>query len=314
MEICLDNDIAFKWSFGRQERTKPLISLLNAIVKYRRHIGTARFREIRIMNPFDISKYQEDKRGILDLRVKETGTGVWADVEVQVTHQKFYPERSMFYLAGLYRDQLNAGQNYDALRPCYGFHILTSDLFEDETDWYNCYRMMNVKSRKVLSRHWNLYYLELAKFQKAVKKGGRHKELELWCEYLSEPHDPSEALDEKFKNSEGIREVHEMLREFIKDERLREQYRLHQEWLREQRTIEAEHRKTEAEYRKTVEKLTAETNLRRKAEAEKKKAEAELKEKERCSVLALRKAGYKDRDIAGLLGIPEKRVKAVREK
>jgi predicted transposase/invertase (TIGR01784 family) len=292
MEICLDNDIAFKWSFGRQERTKPLISLLNAVVKYRRHPGTARFREIRIMNPFDISKYQEDKRGILDLRVKETGTGIWADVEVQVTHQKFYPERSMFYLAGLYRDQLNAGQNYDALRPCYGIHILTSDLFENETDWYNCYRMTNVKSRKVLSRHWNLYYLELAKFQRAAKKRGvpgRQKELEQWCEYLSEPHDSSEALDERFKNNEGIKEVHEMLGEFAKDQRLREQYRLHQEWLREQRTIEAEHRKT-------VEKLTA-----------------ELKEREKCSVLALRKAGYKDRDIAEMLGIPEKRVKAVRK-
>jgi predicted transposase/invertase (TIGR01784 family) len=293
MEICLDNDIAFKWSFGRQERTKPLISLLNAVVKHRRHSGTARFREIQVMNPFDISKYQEDKRGILDLRVKETGTGVWADVEVQVTHQKFYPERSMFYLAGLYRDQLNAGQNYDALRPCYGIHILTSDLFED---WYNCYRMTNVKSRKVLSRQWNLYYIELAKFQKAAKKGGIPKELELWCEYLSEPHDSSEALDERFKNHEGIKEVHEMLQEFAQDQRLREQYRLHQEWLREQRTIEAEHRKT-------VEKLTA----------EKKKAEAELKERERCSVLAMRKAGYEDKDISGMLDIPEKRVKAVRE-
>ncbi len=304
MKIYLYNDVAFKWAFGRQEHTKPLISLLNAVTGHNRP-GTL-FSEIRIMNPFDMSIYQEDKQGILDLRVKETGSGIWADVEIQVAHQKFYPERSMFYLAGLYRDQLSAGEDYGALRPCHGIHILTSDLLEDETDWYNCYRMMNVRSRKLLSRHWNLYYLELGKFRKALKKGGvSWKSLEQWCGFLSETHDPSEPLGEKFGDNEGIKEVHEMLQEFTEDERLREQYRLHEAWLRDQRNIERERRETK-------EKLAAERRLRKKAEAEKKKAETELKERERRSVLGLREAGYPDERIAEILGIPEDRVKAVR--
>ncbi|WP_207681102.1 Rpn family recombination-promoting nuclease/putative transposase [Desulfonema magnum] len=334
MKICLYNDVAFKWAFGRQEQTKPLISLLNAVTGYD-HPGTL-FGKVRIMNPFDISKYQEDKMGILDLRVKEKRTGTWADVEMQVAHQKFYPERSMFYLAGLYRDQLNAGEDYAALRPCHGIHILMSDLLEDETDWYNCYRMTNVKSHKLLSRHWNLYYLELGKFQEAMrKKGVSWNPLEQWCGFLSGTHEPSEPLEEKFRNNKGIMEVHEMLQEFTEDERLREQYRLHEAWLRDQRSIERERREIK-------EKLAAETRLRKKAEAEKrkaeaelkkrekkaeaekrkaeaelkkreKKAEAELKERERCSVLALREAGYADERIAEMLGIPEDRVKAVRK-
>ncbi len=52
---------------------------------------------------------------------------------------------------------------------------------------------------------------------------------------------------------------------------------------------------------------------KKKAEAEKRKAEAESKERERCSVLALREAGYADERIAEMLGIPEDRVKAVRK-
>ncbi|OQY58650.1 MAG: hypothetical protein B6245_10760 [Desulfobacteraceae bacterium 4572_88] len=169
MKICLYNDVAFKWTFGRQERTGPLISLLNAVMGHGSP-GTV-FREIRVLNPFDISKYADDKMGILDLRVREATSGIWADVEMQVAYQECYPERSMFYLAGLYRDQLSAGEDYHELRPCHGTHFLMSDLLKDKSGWYNCYRMTNVGSHEPLSRHWNLHYVELGKFRKALREG-----------------------------------------------------------------------------------------------------------------------------------------------
>jgi len=298
VRIHLCNDVAFKWVFGRQERTDPLISLLNAVAGHESP-GTL-FREIRVLNPFDISKYAGDKMGILDLRVREAASGIWADVEMQVEHQEYYPERFMYYLAGLYRDQLSSGEGYHKLRPCNGIHFLMSDLLEDEPEnWYNAYRMMNVRSHETLSRHWNLYYLELGKFRKALRKGDTSWEkLEQWCGFLSEPHDPAEAPGESFGDNEGIREVHEMLGEFTQDERLREQYRLREAWLRDQRSVKRSLR----EYR---EKLLAERKLR-------KKAEAVSEEKERRSVLALRGAGYADERIAEMLGMSGNRVKAVR--
>jgi len=324
MEVCLYNDVAFKWLFGRQERTTPLISLLNAVVGHESR--DTFFGDIRIMNPFDISKYDEDKRGILDLRVREAESGIWADVEMQVAYQEYYPERSMFYLAGLYRDQMSAGEDYDELRPCHGIHILMADLLEDESAWYNRYRMMNTETRSLLSGHWNLHYLELGKFRKALGEGEvSWTELEQWCGFLSEPRDPSEPLDESFGGNGGIREVHEMLREFTHDERLREQYRLHEAWLRDQRGIERQRRKKELKLRETMEKLATETSLKKKAEkqaeaerqkaekqkAERQRVEAELRERERRSVLGLREAGYSDERIAGVLGIPADRVKTL---
>ncbi|WP_207683446.1 PD-(D/E)XK nuclease family transposase [Desulfonema magnum] len=157
-----------------------------------------------------------------------------------------------------------------------------------------------MKSHKLLSRHWNLYYMELGKFQKALREGGvSWNSLEQWCKFLSETHEPSEPLEEKFRNNKGIRKVHEMLQEFTEDERLREQYRLHEAWLRDQRTMERERVEIK-------EKLAAETRLR-------KKAEAELKEREKRSVMGLREAGYADERIADMLDIPEDRVKAVRK-
>ena len=141
-----------------------------------------------------------------------------------------------------------------------------------------------------------------------------------------------------------------MLREFTHDERLREQYRLHEAWLRDQRGIERQRRKKELKLRETMEKLAAETSLKKKAEkqaeaerqkaerqkaeaekqveaerqkaerhkteaerqkAERQRAETELRERERRSVLGLREAGYSDERIAGVLGIPADRVKTL---
>ncbi len=47
MEIYLYNDVAFKWMFGRQERTKPIVSLLNAVIGY--ESSETLFKEIRIL-------------------------------------------------------------------------------------------------------------------------------------------------------------------------------------------------------------------------------------------------------------------------
>ncbi len=336
MKIYLYNDVAFRWVFGRQEQVGPIASVLNAVVGY--DCTEPGFRDIRILNPFDLKKYKADKQGILDLRVRDETTDTWLNVEMQVKYQAFYPERSMFYLAGMYRDQLKAGKVYQDLRPCYGVHIVMADMLEQETDWYNHYRMLNVKSHKPLSRHWEMYFVELDKFKKALKKGSVSQNiLWQWCDYLAKPHDSSEKLDKSFQDNEGIQEVHEMLREFTEDERLREQYRLHEEWLRDQRSSERAMRealealekekqmrkkaeserkkaekKAEAERKKAEKKAEAERKkAEKKAEAERKKIEAELKEKERRSILALRKVGESDKSIAELLGMSENEVKKI---
>ena len=105
VEIKLYNDIAFKWIFGRQEQTGPLIDFLNSVVTYEG--GIPRFKEVLILNPYDkIMPFKNEKQGILDIRAKETKSEEWVDLEVQVLHSDDYPQRSKYYLAGMYRDQL----------------------------------------------------------------------------------------------------------------------------------------------------------------------------------------------------------------
>ncbi len=171
MEIKLYNDIVFKWIFGRQEQTRPLIHFLNSVICYEG--SRSKFSEVRILNPYDKSEpFKKEKQGILDIRAKDVNTNEWIDLEVQVKYNLYYPQRSKYYLAGMYRDQLekNKENNYHDLSPCYGIHVLVDTLFEDENVWFNHYAMLNTRTYKPLVDHWHLYYIELNKFLSCYKK------------------------------------------------------------------------------------------------------------------------------------------------
>jgi len=95
-----------------------------------------------------------------------------------------------------------------------------------------------------------------------------------------------------------------MLQEFTKDDQLREQYRLHEEWLREQRYYERLMKKQQEE-------LLKEKSLREKAEKQSKLLENELKKNQKRSVLAMKESGISDKKIAEILRMSEDDVKGI---
>ncbi len=70
-------------------------------------------------------------------------------------------------------------------------------------------------------------------------------------------------------------------------------------------------KKADAEKKKAASEKKKAASEKKKAESEKKKFESELKEKDRRSVLALRRAGESDKSIAELLGISQNEVKRI---
>ncbi|MBF0204149.1 MAG: PD-(D/E)XK nuclease family transposase [Desulfamplus sp.] len=368
MEIKLYNDVVFKWVFGRQEQTYPLICFLNAVVSYDADDCDCgenikpKFSEVEILNPYDrYEPFTNEKQGILDIRAKDINSHEWIDLEVQVVRTPDYKERSKYYLAGIYRDQLKkkSEHNYDELRACYGIHLLVDSIFEEKDEaafWFNHYRMLNIRTYKPLMNHWNLYYVELNKFLKCFEKMqiGKlvdnkipetdknkvafSKELEQWSYFLGTIQDNSKPIAPILSVNKGIKEVFEMLQTFTKDDRLREQYRLHEEFVRVQRSEEARKEKLKHQYKialleleqerkaKEEERKAKDVALRiseeerkakeeerkakeeeRKAKEEERKAKEEAlkrnEEIERVSVLSLKKAGYSNEEIAEMLNI-----------
>ncbi|KPA10964.1 hypothetical protein MHK_008839 [Candidatus Magnetomorum sp. HK-1] len=288
--IHLWNDVAFKWIFGREKESRPLIKLLNAVVS---HDGLGPgFSEIEIKNPYDVTQpLSKQKQGILDIRAKDKNSGIWVDLEMEASAFTFYPNRSLYYLAGMYRDQLPKGKdNYYKLRPCFGIHLLMSDIFFGDkcNDWFHHFGMLNHKTHKQLNNHFELYYIELDKFQKLVSENTINwGELEQWSDYIAKPQDPYKSLPGYLETNEEIKEVHLMLQTFTRDDRLQEQYRLEEEWLRVQRTEEYARQQLQQDYfyalkmKEQAEKeKEKEILLRKKAEQRRYEAFNALKEKD----------------------------------
>lgn len=318
MQIKLYNDIAFKWIFGRQQCTGPLIALINAVLSHE-NSDTPKFDEVQILNPFDASEpFKHEKQGILDVRAKEVHSGTWVDLEVQVRYSESYPQRSKYYLAGLYRDQLEKSttENYDELKPVYGIHLLMENLFRgknSEDCWFNHYTMLNTRDHKPLTGHWHLFFIEMKKCLGQIEKNKGKiplSPLEEWGSFLGTPQDNTKPLDPALNGNMGIREVYDMLQTFTDQDHLREKYRLQEEFIRAQRTYQAEYenalkRRNDALKTRDVALKTRDDALKTRDDALKTRDDA-IKEKEAFKVNAIRKMkneGLSKEMISQLLGI-----------
>ena len=165
------------------------------------------------------------------------------------------------------RHASHADELLDDLKPCYGVHLLLDNFFRDKADrkqWFHHYTMLNTRTHKPLLNHWHLYYAELKKFMACFESDNGRSQvtsgekqipqpnschsnhtLEQWIYYLGNDQDLAAPLNSFVATNKGIKEVHDMLQTFTKNDRLREKYRLHEEWLRVRRGEEAQRKKLE---------------------------------------------------------------------
>jgi len=132
---------------------------------------------MEIKNPYDETQpLSKQKQGILDIRAKDNENGIWIDLEMKASSFTYYPNRSLYYLTGMYRDQLPKGKdNYYLLRPCFNIHLLMSDIFygDECSEWFHHFGMLNHKTHKQLNYKWGTYLSsipQLANFLNKNKK------------------------------------------------------------------------------------------------------------------------------------------------
>jgi hypothetical protein len=117
------NDAVFKMMFASPRGRRPLIALLNAVLKPKSPICS-----VEVINP-DIPKLLiSDKGTILDIRAKlEDGTQI--DVEMQMAPHLGLGKRALFYGARMYSQSIESGDYYHKLRPAIVLFFMAKDLF-----------------------------------------------------------------------------------------------------------------------------------------------------------------------------------------
>lgn len=172
-------------------------------------------------------EHKEDKLGILDVRVVlKDETQI--DVEMQVTAFAMWPERSLFYLAKLYVEQLQEGEDYDKLKKCIHIGILNFELFPEEKDYYSRFHILEDNRKEKYTDKLEIHIFELPKLEKH-----QYPETELlnWMRFMNaEKKEEFMMLAEK---DEYIEKAYERLTKISADQQKRLEYEAREKAVRD---------------------------------------------------------------------------------
>ena len=142
--------------------------VLKALVSALLHLEKDSVKEVTITNPIELGAAISDKDFILDIRIDLDGEKL-IDLEMQVTNQYNWPERSISYAARSF-DHLNSGQDYSEVLTVHSIGFLNYTLFPEAPEFFATYELRNRKSGKLYSSKFSIHVLDLTKIDLATKE------------------------------------------------------------------------------------------------------------------------------------------------
>ena len=225
-------------------------------------------RQTTILNAELRRRFQEDKLGILDVRlsvkiggraaekaeragnagqaenVKKTeeakraeeddgGEEIQIDVEVQLIGLKIWVKRSLYYLAKMYTDQIHYGDSYNVLKKCVSISILDFVLLKESREYYSRFRLLEENRHTLYTDDAEFHLIELPKLPEEPQEGS--EELLLWAKFFNaERKEELEMLAEK---SVSIRKAYRILQGISRDKRKRVEYEAREKAIRDQKQM-----------------------------------------------------------------------------
>ena len=142
--------------------------VLKALVSALLHLEKDSVKEVTITNPIELGAAISDKDFILDIRINLDGEKL-IDLEMQVTNQYNWPERSISYAARSF-DHLNSGQDYSEVLTVHSIGFLNYTLFPEAPEFFATYELRNRKTGKLYSSKFSIHVLDLTKIDLATKE------------------------------------------------------------------------------------------------------------------------------------------------
>ena len=279
--VMLKLDIIFKRVFGNEKNTEIIAGFISDMLD----IPREKITKVVIKNVELPPEEIDQKFSRLDLNLYVDGRKI--NIEMQINKESAYKERTLFYWAKLYSDDLDSGEDYSALSQTICVNIINFNLFDCEN--YHSHFMLKEKERdEVMTDKLAIHFFELKK----VGKYKRNKRMEDWLTLINaETEGDLMALQQKTSIPE-IQKTIVILREMSADEKIREEARRREKRLHDEATALNHARKEGIE--EGIEKGRAEGEAIGEARG---RAEGIASVAE-----AMRKKGYTEKQIKDLLG------------
>ena len=168
-------DFAFKEIMTDE---KARIGFLSAMLK----LNPEDIKETTLLNTSLRKTYEDDKLGILDVRVL-MNDNTEIDIEVQLSELSVWAERSLFYLAKMYTEQINPGDSYNKFKKCVSISILDFKLFDDTKNFYSCFHIAEDNRHSLYTDKMEFHVLELPKLPEQPKNDSDN--ILLWAKFIN---------------------------------------------------------------------------------------------------------------------------------
>ena len=202
LKIPVTNDYIFKQIFSKKENTSILKDFLIAILNIP-------INKIKVQSEVSLeNEIKNNKIGRLDIWATLNDNTI-VNIEVQVHHQYFFVDRSLYYWSGNYYNNLKSGENYSQTKKTIGINILNFELFKDGP-YHEIARLKRDFNNKPITDKLEIHYIQLPKFIKEEK--GTDTKLEQWMQFLIQKNKKEvELAMEKNKEIKKANEEYEYL-------------------------------------------------------------------------------------------------------
>ena len=199
--VKLTNNYAFQKIFKNTKIVKGFLMALLDLKEYE-------IKKIEITDPFTLGKNNEEKEGILDIKLI-LNQNRKINIEMQNTYQDDWTERSLFYNCRMFTDGFQKGHPYGELPPCIHVGILSFNQMISP-NYYHTISLMDEKTKEIYSRKFQFHMLELKKLEN-VKEKQKRKPLYQWAKLIA-----AQTWEELEQESKGNKYMERALEEMIK--------------------------------------------------------------------------------------------------
>ena len=225
-------DFAFKEIMADE---KARTGFLSAVL----HLNPEDIKETRILNSYLRKVHEDDKLGILDVRIL-MNNNTEIDTEIQLSELKVWADRALFYISKMYTEQIEKGQQYDVLKKCVSISILDFILFNGEKEFYSCFHIKEDTRHFLYTDKMEFHVIELPKLSKELKEDS--SSVELWAKFINA--EKREEFDMIAEKDPYIKSAYGQLQIISQDKQKRLEYEAREKAIRDhnQLIFEAERR------------------------------------------------------------------------
>ena len=180
-KITLRNDYAFKRVFGVEENKDVLQDLLECILD----IPPENIAGLELLDKELHKDSISDKTGVLDVKLRLKNNTI-IDIEIQNRWNSEFVQRTIFYWAKMYTENLKTNEVYTKLPKCITINIV-GESFNLNSLIHSEYNVVEKHINDRLSDELEIHFLNLAKVkeqQESFEQDEKKKKLYNWLKFI----------------------------------------------------------------------------------------------------------------------------------